>query len=184
MKPILLLAVGMLVGATQTALAVEATPTDLSCADFKPTAEATERFADLRGACESVVEIDGRLYAKVRAVVRRASMSGVTLNLPATDHTFTVKPRPEGRVLIGNQKVRPRDLERGQEISIHLPIDRFAEPNITEVALVQDDTTALVAHDVEVEAALPTTASPVPLIAFLGVVLLLMGRLVRRSNQT
>jgi hypothetical protein len=189
MKRMGLMVAGLLVFATGSALAaVEATPTELACADFKPTAEAAQRFADLKGACEAIVEIDGRLYAKVRAVVRRASSSSVTLNLPATDHTFTLQPRAEGRVLVGNQKLRPRDLQRGQEISIHIPIDRFAEPNIEEVALVQDDTTSVVTHEVQEEeeapAVLPTTASPLPLLALGGGLLLLFGAALRRRRGT
>jgi hypothetical protein len=162
--------------------AVESTPTELACRDFKPTAEAAQRFADLKGACEAVVEINGRLYAKVKAVVRRASSSAVTLNLPATDHTFTVNPKSDARILVGNDKLRPGDLVRGQEISIYLPIDRFAEPDINEVELVQEDTTALVPHQVAVaeEPALPTTASALPLVAFVGAMLLVLGGVARR----
>ena len=35
--------------------------TQLSCKDFIPTQEARERFPDLAGACEGVVERDGEL---------------------------------------------------------------------------------------------------------------------------
>ena len=39
--------------------------TALSCNDFRPTNEAIERFPDLVGACEGIVERDGELsFAK------------------------------------------------------------------------------------------------------------------------
>jgi len=186
MKRLKFLIIGLAVGVMQPALAaVDATATELTCADFKPTAEAAQRFADLKGACESIVDIGGRLYAKVRAVVRKASSSSVTLNLPATDHTFTVNPKTDARVLVGSQKVRPGDLARGQEISIYLPVDRFAEPNIQEIALVTEDTASVVTYDVveEKTPALPTTASPLPLIAVIGVGLLALGGMTRRLNR-
>ena len=36
--------------------------TQLSCKDFLPTEEARQRFPDLAGACEGVVERDGELF--------------------------------------------------------------------------------------------------------------------------
>jgi len=186
MKQLKFLILGLALGALQPAFAAtEATASELTCADFKPTAEAAQRFADLKGACEKIVTIDDRLYAKVRAIVRKASSSSVTLNLPATDHTFTVNPKTDARVLIGDKKVRPADLARGQEISIYLPIDRFAEPNIQEIALVTEDTASVVTYDVveEKTPALPTTASPLPLIALIGVGLLALGGMTRRLNR-
>src|SRR4029450_6767579 len=74
------------------------TPTTHSCSDFKPTPEAAARFAELKGACESIVDINGRTFAKVTAIVRRATPNSVTLNIPATDNTFTLKPDPSRRV--------------------------------------------------------------------------------------
>ena len=163
------------------------TPTTMACSDFKPTPEAAARFADLRGACESIVEIDGRTYAKVRAVVRRASSSSVTLNIPATDHTFSLKPDPDRRVMIGNQRVRPRDLTRGQEINIYLPTDTFAEPNVTEVAMVEEENvvpeTVIATVEAEPEPALPTTASNLPALLLLGVGLLIGGAVLRRMAR-
>ena len=81
----------------------ETTDSGLTCADFKPTEEALERFPDLQGACEEVVRRDGVLYAKIPALVHRVSRSGkeVWLHLPVTDHTFKVEPGPDARILTG-----------------------------------------------------------------------------------
>ena len=82
--------------------------TQLSCKDFIPTQEARERFPDLAGACEGVVERDGELYGLFRAEVRRVRGNNVTLHLPATNHTFTVRPDSSTRVLVDGRKVRAR----------------------------------------------------------------------------
>jgi hypothetical protein len=164
------------------------TPTTHSCSDFKPTPEAAARFAELKGACESIVDINGRTFAKVTAIVRRATPNSVTLNIPATDNTFTLKPDPSRRVQIGNQKVRPADLARGQEIHIYIPTDTFAESNVTEVAMVEEPAEVVPATietvPAEPEAALPTTASSLPTIALVGVALLFVGGVFRRMTRT
>jgi hypothetical protein len=112
--------------------------TQLSCKDFIPTQEARERFPDLAGACEGVVERDGELYGLFRAEVRRVRGNHVTLHLPATNHTFSVKPDPATRVLIDGKKVRPRDLLPRQEIRIYLSASEFAKPDVQEIAFVSE----------------------------------------------
>ena len=112
--------------------------TQLSCKDFIPTDEARERFPDLAGACEGIVERDGELFGLFRAEVRRVHGGRVTLHLPATDHTFTVKPDPSLRVLIDGRKVRPRDLRPKDEIRIYLSASEFAKPDVEEIAFVTE----------------------------------------------
>lgn len=155
--------------------------TALSCNDFRPTNEAIERFPDLLGACEGIVERDGELYAKFRAVVRRVWGNNVTLYLPATKKTFTAKPDSEARVLIEGRKTRVRDLVRGQEIRIYLAVNEFAKPDIQEVAFVteQDVVVDVVIEEVP---ALPTTASPWPAVAAGGLMLLGIAYLMRRRR--
>jgi len=159
----------------------ESTPSSLTCADFRPTQEALDRFPDLKGACQEVVERDGELYAKFPAVVRRASFSSVTLYLAATDHTFTVKPQSDARVLIGGRKYRARDLQRGQEVNIYLSTSAFATPNVEEVALVTEED-VMITHEVAPAEALPTTASPWPTVGAASVLLLVMGWVIRRRR--
>jgi hypothetical protein len=112
--------------------------TQLSCKDFIPTQEARERFPNLAGACEGVVERDGELFGLFRAEVRRVRGNDVTLYLPATDHTFTVRPDPSTRVLVNGKKVRPRDLATRQEIRIYLSARQFARPDVEEIAFTTE----------------------------------------------
>ena len=112
--------------------------TQLSCKDFVPTQEARERFPDLAGACEGVVERDGELYGLFRAEVRRVRGNNITLHLPATDHTFTVRPDPAAWVMAGDKKVRPRDLMPTQHIRIYLSASQFSRPDVDEIAFVTE----------------------------------------------
>jgi len=128
----------MLAAALLSASATGQEMTQLSCKDFIPTEEAKQRFPDLAGACEGVVVRDGELYGLFRAEVRRVRGNNVTLHLPATDHTFTVRPESSTRVLIDGRKVRPRDLLPGQEIRIYLSASEFSKPDVQEIAFVTE----------------------------------------------
>ena len=112
--------------------------TQLSCKDFIPPEEARQRFPDLEGACEGIVERDGELYGLFRVEIRRKHGNRLTLHLPATDHTFTVSPDPSARVLVDGKKVHPRDLATRQEIRIYLSAREFAKPDVEEVAFVTE----------------------------------------------
>ncbi len=155
--------------------------TALSCNDFRPTDEAIERFPDLVGACEGIVERNGELYGLFTAVVRRVMGNNVTLYLPATKKTFTAKPDSSARVLIDGRKTRPRDLVRGQEIRIYLSVSEFSKPDIQEVAFVTEENVVV---DVTIEEvpALPTTASVWPSVGAAGLLLLGAGYLMRRRR--
>ena len=179
MKMPKLLLLGALLAAG-TASAQE--PSALSCNDFRPTPEAIERYPNLVGACEAIVERDGELFGLFRAVVRRSGPSRVTLHLPATGNTFSVRTVGAGNV-IGDlgRKVRPSDLNRGDEIRIYLPVAQFAEPDIQEVAFVTEED-VIVQVEVEREPMLPTTASPWPAVALGGLLLIGTGYLLRRRR--
>lgn len=155
--------------------------TALSCDDFKPTPEALERFSNLKGACEGIVERDGELYALFTAIVRRATNTSATLYLPATDHTFRVQPESSYRVLLGGKKTRVRDLTRGQEIRIYLLVSEFSKPNIEEIAFITEED-ILVDIKIEKVPALPTTASIWPTIAGAGLLFLGIGYALRRRR--
>ena len=178
----LIIIAGAFTASAASAAQSESEPSALTCADFKPTPEATERFPDLQGACEAVVERNGELYAKIVAVVRRASNRSVTLYLPATDHTFTIAPQSSARVLLGGQNARPRDLVRGQEIRIYLATSEFAKPDIEQVALVTEEA-MLIVQPVVATTALPTTASLLPALGLIGAFTLLLGLVARRVRR-
>jgi hypothetical protein len=146
-----------------SAYAVDPVRTDMTCEQlsekYAVTAEAEERFADLVGTCEGVYEINGALYARTEAVVRNVRGRTVRLYLPATDHTFQVTADADGRVWVGNRKMRIRELNRSDRIGIYLSVDKFTEERVDEIALVTADEVEveIVTVTVEEVVALPTT---------------------------
>jgi hypothetical protein len=154
MRRIASIAVVMLLQLATTGHAEQTT--ELTCADFKPTAEALERFPELQGACLGVVETDGALYARFQAVIRRPGGGKLVLYIPAVDRTMSVTPEPGARVNIAGRKYRLRELDRGQEIDIYLSVAKFADPVIDEVAFVTEED-ALIKHAAE-----PVTELPSP----------------------
>lgn len=128
------------------------------------TAEAEERFADLVGTCEGVYEINGATYVRAEAIIRNIRGRVVRLYLPATDHTFQVTAEADGRVWVGSQKMRIREMGRGDRIGIYLSVDAFAEERVDEIVVASADEVTPDAVEVEVVTleieeveALPTT---------------------------
>lgn len=167
--------------------AVDPQPADVSCEQlaerYELTAEAEQRFAQLRGTCEGVYQIDGHLFARSSAVVRAVRGNTVRLYLPATDRTIEVTPDQAGRVWIGNRRVRARDLKRGDELGIYISVDRFAQERVTEIAFAteEDHPEPIITAPVTEVAALPTTASSLPLLALTSALMLGAGLVLRRK---
>ena len=124
--------------------------------DREATAEAKERFADLRGSCMGVVDRDGELYMHTKLVVRRVRGDNITFYLPATDRTFTTRPDAAARANIAGRNVRARDLVPGQELNIYVSVSEFTQPVIRTVHW-ETETEEIVAAPISTVAALPTT---------------------------
>jgi len=160
------------------------------CADFadryQATAETRERFAQLRGSCEGIYDIDGAMYARAEMVVRSNRGGTVRLYLPATDQTVEVKPDMNRRVYVGGRKVRVRDLNRGDEIGLYLSMDRFFEERVTEVAFATEEGSAeeVYIEPVQEVTALPTTASPLPALGLFSGLLLAAGLFLRGYRRS
>jgi hypothetical protein len=181
------------------ALAADPTLSDVTCAQLREnytlTAEAQTRFSQLEGACEGVYEVNGARYVLVKAVYRGKKDGQTVLYLPATDRTIQMTPRPEARVLVDGRKVKPSALSRGDEVQIYLSVDKFtAAREMEEITFAAEDVAApvvtesvaaapVVDEPVQVAAALPTTASPLPLVAALSAGLLAVGGILRRSAR-
>ena len=146
-----------------SAYAVDPVRSEITCEQlaeqYEATAEAKERFAELEGTCEGVYEINGHLYARSQAVVRSRVARTVRLFLPATGNTFEVVAQPDGRVWVGDTKIRTIDLNRGDEIGIYLSVDKFAEKRVDEISFATEDTheEEVISISVEEVPALPTT---------------------------
>jgi hypothetical protein len=179
--------------AATAALAAEPKLTETTCAQlaekYQLTDEGKARFAQLQGSCQGVYDVNGAQYVLVNAVYRGRKDGQTVLYLPATDRTIQFTPRPEARVLVDGRKVKPSNLNRGDEIQIYLSVDKFAtERPVEEVTLATEEpgdpivSEPVAAEPTQVAAALPTTGSLLPLVAALSAGLLALGGIVRRSS--
>ncbi len=149
--------------------------TDLTCDDITFTYEMTSRFANIGDACLDVVEVDGERFAKmsVELVTTGNNRASFKFKMPDGSYgpTQSVKLDPSWRSKIDGRNYRIRELGRGQELNIYLPSDRWeahVATNMTgyfavyyPVALEDEDTGGSVA-------ALPSTASYMPMFGLLG----------------
>ena len=98
--------------------------------------------------------------------------------LPATDHTFVIRAEGNKRIIVGGQKLRPRDLQAQQELGIYLPVASLARPNITDVTFVTEDE-GIVQFAVYDAPTLPVTAGIWPAVLLLGTLLLAISLMLR-----
>ena len=159
-----------------------------TCQDLVFASEITNRFPRASDACLGVVEKDGRQFAKFTARIERVSGGTVHARFRMPDGSLTdsysFNPPSNSRVQIGSRSFRFRDLSRGQEVNVYLPPDRFAlathedetadfeQPTVTRVVIVP---LAVAPASSSSGTALPSTASPLPLVGLLGGTFVLLG---------
>ena len=164
--------------------------TQLTCDDIDFTGPASQRMtqAEMRAACLGVVERDGRNYAKFTAELQRIAGTTVYAKFRLADgkmsDTYKFDLPPDARVSVDGRQYRYRDLGKGAEVNLYVPEDRWeihvADTEDFATATTAAATTAAVVHDDsdDMVAALPKTASPLPLIGLMGGLLTSLGMLL------
>jgi len=145
----------------------------VTCADLNWSAEVLARNPDVAQTCTAVYEKDGRLYAKVPIEVVRTRGNTMTFRTLHTDGTRgdsrSVTMDPGFRAELGGRAYRVSDLNRGQQLNVYLPEDRFA-------LIVEDEDGPDHADAVDIEdTAMPSTASPLFLVGLAGGAFLALG---------
>lgn len=161
----------------------------LTCADLEFKSVITDVLPNANDACLGVVEIDGRPFAEFKAEIVRNRGATTRARFQRSDGSWTdvyeFTPDKSRTIRIGGRSYRLRDMQRGQQLNIYLPPDRF------EVAVAEDDDLATVPLTLvtvtvirmPAAAELPTTASLLPLIGTLGGLFVALGSglaLIRR----
>ena len=160
------------------------------CGDITFTGEIGTRFPEAKNACLDMVNKDGQELAHFKAEIMGVSGNQVRarFKLPNGQYsqTYAFTPQSGSRVNIAGQRYRFNELSRGQELDIYLPPDRWefdvpASDNFATAAPA--DVVRITTITVASAATLPHTASSVPLVGMLSVVLLALGTgftLIRR----
>lgn len=157
----------------------QASASEVTCADIEFKSVITDVLPNANDACLSVVEKDGALFAEFRAEIVRNRGATTRAKFRRADGSWTdvyeFTPDKSRNIRIGGRNYRMRDMQRGQQLNIYLPADRF------EIAVAEDDDVATAPLTVMLlivrlaPAALPTTAGLLPLIGMLGGLFLALG---------
>jgi hypothetical protein len=150
-------------------------------AQFNPATLA--KYPNLQKNCQNIVTRQGEHFAVIKAQLDRVNQTSVVVRVKQPDGSYaqrtTLKTTPEMRVLVEGKPVRVTDLSTGQELTAYVKV---REP---VVALAPaEETTPLVVTPIEEEpqeqvaAALPETASAMPLFGLAGGAFLFLGGLL------
>ncbi len=146
----------------------------VSCADLNWSASVLSKYPDIGQSCAAVYEKDGKLYAQVPIEVVRTRGNTITFHTVHTDGSRgpsnSVTMDPSFRANIAGRSYRVSDLNRGQNLNVYVPEDRFA-------LIVEDEDGPDLEDAVAIETAtvMPTTASPLFLIGLAGGALVALG---------
>ena len=167
--------------ATQSALAQG------GCGAVNFTGAVASQFPEARNACLDIVTREGKQYAHFKGEIVSVSGSQVRarFKLPSGEYsqTYAFTPKSGSRIKIANQSYRFSELQKGQELDVYVPPDRweFEIPETENFAAAPTVETYRVTT--VTVASLPHTASEVPTVGLLSVVLLALGTgltLIRR----
>jgi hypothetical protein len=180
-KTIGLLATVSLIGglaATQSAVAQG------GCGAVTFASSVTSQFPEASNACLDIATREGKQYAHFKGEIVSVSGSQVRarFKLPNGQYsqTYAFTPKSSSRIKIAGQTYRFSELQKGQELDLYVPPDRweFEVPETESFAAAPTVETYRVTT--VTVGALPHTASEVPLVGLLSVVLFDAGY---RSSQ-
>lgn len=151
----------------------------VTCENAQYDADVLARFPNIAKACSDIISKNGEDYAVVTARLDRVDPSGrVQVRVKQPDGSYSkqisIRPRPDLKVLVDGKPARVKDLAANQEITAYVKV------RAPEMALAPADTGETFAF-IPIEApqqqmaALPATASILPLFGLLGGMSLLLG---------
>jgi hypothetical protein len=154
---------------------------DLTCDDIQFTNAVLSRYPDARNGCIDVVVADGELFAKMTVELLRTGTNRAVFRFKHPDGSFGPTQRadldPDWRAEIGGREYRIRELQRGQELNLYLPSDRW-EADLEPVTAVFVVYNRYALYD-DYAGALPATASDLPIFAAFGGAALFTAFLMR-----
>jgi hypothetical protein len=160
------------------------------CPGVNFTGPVASQLPEARDACLEMVTKNGQQLAhfKGEIVDVRGGEVRARFKLPSGQYSKTYAFRPDSatRVNINGQRYRFSELQKGQELDVYLPPDRW-EFDIPETenfaAAPPSEVVRITTITVAAAPTLPKTASSVPLVGALSVALLALGTgltLIRR----
>jgi LPXTG-motif cell wall-anchored protein len=177
-----------------TAALLAMTPTtaqELSCEELEFDEAILEEFPRAQEYCMDVAEREGKPYAHFIAEVERVRGNTVSVRFKTPDgelgEAVAFTPPSDFRVQIDGRGYTVRQLERGQELDVWVPEDRWHLAT-HDTAEDLETATELAAFEIEEpetseRTTLPATASPWPTLALLGGGLMLLAAALRLRRR-
>ena len=159
------------------------------CGAVNFTGPVASQFPQARDACLELVTRNGQQFAHFKGEIVGVSGNQVRarFKLPNGQYsqTYAFTPQSGARVNINGTRYRFNELSRGQELDVYLPPDRweFEVPETENFAAAAPAEVVRITTITRASPTLPKTASSVPLVGALSVVLLALGTgltLIRR----
>jgi len=150
-----------------------------TCENAQYDPDVLARFPNIAKACSDIISKNGEDYAVVTARLDRVDPSGrVQVRVKQSDGSYSkrisIRPRPDLKVLVDGKPARVQDLAANQEITAYVKV---REPEIALAPADAAETFVFIPIEEPQQqlAALPETASFLPLFGLLGGISLLLG---------
>jgi LPXTG-motif cell wall-anchored protein len=158
-----------------------------ACERVQYSADVLARFPNIRAACLDVINKDGKDYAVVKADLVRATARRMTIRVKRPDGSHSdpigVNVAPNERLNVGGKPTAIQDIAIGQELTAYInvtdpgialaPADETAPVEFTPVPATPEPAPA--PEPAAAAAEMPKTATDLPLLGSIGVVLLALG---------
>jgi len=160
-----------------------------NCLEIVWSPEMLAKHPKIASACQEVMQRDGKSYVKFEGEVKKVSKGGteVVMDMKGGD-VITINPKPDRKVMVGNNMVPVKSLRPGDELTFYIAEDRLtaavmesptapveyipiAEPSVESVAMTSTDYS------------MPSTASNWPLLALFGTLALGLAATLRTRRS-
>jgi len=151
--------------------------TSRDCGGVQWSEQALRSYPTIGSACQGVEQRNGKTYVKFSGTVQRNADRGKHLTVNFKDGgTITLTPSAETSLYVNGKRKAVSDLQRGDALNFYIAEDRLAaqfpesDTPTTQyliVPIVIRDQPAS-SSDEQLAATLPSTASPLPLLALCG----------------
>ena len=157
------------------------------CGSIHWSDKALATYPTIASACQGVEERNGKRYVRFEGTLKKNVNRGEQLVVNFKDGgEVTLSPPPETSLYVNGKKTAVKDLERGSELKFYIAEDRLAAqfPE-TETQSARLVIVPIVVRDQSHEqlASLPSTASPLPLLALGGLLSLGLGGFLRYHRR-
>jgi len=154
-----------------------------ACERVQYSAEVLARFPNIRAACLDVINKDGKDYAVVKADLVRATSRRMTIRVKRPDGSHSdpigVNVAPNERLNVGGKPTAIQDIAIGQELTAYVSVKDpgIALEPIEDVGIVEFTPVPATPEPVSTVATaeMPKTATRLPLLGSIGVILLALG---------